>query len=218
MSDLNFKLATACAGCYAGATPQWEDALKTVHVYLSEVDGVHTFAFEGTTDWQEWIIDFMALEVPVMGYPFLGPVHLGLMRDVLAVEPRIYQYLRVNGWPPYYVTGHSKGAGEAILFTALMKQQGHPPLACRAFEPPQVGGHVLRDYLSDVDVQWTCTVNGHGRDIVTRVPFGPTWSHVNDPVLLTVPDDYDIGTQHRIPAVIAALSALLPADAVPTQP
>ncbi len=88
-----------------------------------------------------------------------------------------------------------------------MKRRGHAPLATRAFEPPQVGGAVLRDYLAGEDIAWTATVNAHGRDLVTQVPFGPDWCHECDPLLLTVPDCYDAATKHRIPAVLAALGA-----------
>ncbi len=189
-----------------GVVPQWTNHMKTVHVFLSMVDGVHTVAFEGTTDLQEWLVDFLAAPSPFYTAEY-GPVHFGISETMFSVADRIAAYFAGLGWPSYYVTGHSKGAGEAILFCAEMKRRGHPPLATRAYEPPQVGGVRLRDYLSDQDVKWTATVNVHGRDIVTQVPFGDPWTHVNDPIPLTVPDTYDIPTKHRIPAVIAALSA-----------
>lgn len=200
-------LAAACAGTYSGAAPMWEDKDRLVHAYLSEVNGHPCVAWRGTSSFQEWIVDFMALEVPTVADLWAGPVHMGLQHDVESVGPAIYATLLKMGLPPYYNTGHSKGAGEAILFHAYMKSRGYPPIFTMAFEPPQVGGHMLRDYLSEEAVTWSATVNKHGRDLVTQVPFGPTWSHINDPLLLTVSDDYDIPTKHRIPAVIEALAA-----------
>lgn len=197
-------LAAACAGCYSGAAPTWENGEKTIHAYLSEVQGLPCIAFEGTTDLQEWLVDFFA--VPIHFDPYIGPVHFGIFNGVWQIKALISNYLFGKG--AYFVTGHSKGAGEAILFTALMKERLNPPLACYVFEPPQVGGPKLRDYLSDVDVKWTATTNKHGRDIVTQIPFGPEWSHINDPILLPVPDEYDIPQKHRIPAVIEALAAV----------
>lgn len=197
-------LAAAGAGTYSGAVPTWENEAKTIHAYLSEVQGLPCIAFEGTSDLTEWLIDFLA--APITGNPVLGPVHYGIFRGVFEIVGHIAAYL--DGKGPYYVTGHSKGAGEAILFAALMKDMIRPPLACYAFEPPQIGGSKLRDYLSDVDVRWTETRNVHGRDLVTQIPFGPDWCHVNDPIVLQVPDEYDIPTKHRIPAVIEALAKL----------
>jgi hypothetical protein len=205
--NLNLRLAEAAAGTYTCAEPaQWHDAVDVVHVWLSMIDGVHCLAWEGTHTWEEWIVDFMALEVPFFADEVLGPVHLGMMRDVMAVIDPIYTYLASIGLPPYLNCGHSKGAGEAILFHAAMKARGYPPLATRAFEPPQVGGHVLRDYLSGEDIVWTATTNVHGRDLVVQVPFGPTWSHTSDPLLLTVPDSLDIPSKHMMASVLAALA------------
>ncbi len=206
--SLDLSLAEACAGTYVlGVVPQWTNHMRTVHAFLSMIDGVHVVAFEGTTDLQEWLVDFLALPEPFYT-PEYGPTHFGITETMLSVSDSIEAYFAGLGFPPYYVTGHSKGAGEAILFHAEMKRRGHPPIATRAFEPPLVGSRRLRDYLSDQDVKWTSTVNAHGRDIVTQVPFGDLWTHVNDPILLTVPDDYDIPTKHRIPAVVAALAVV----------
>ncbi len=179
--------------------------MKTVHVFLSMLDGVHVVAWEGTTDLQEWMVDFLSAPVPF--HSEYGPTHFGITGTMFSVVDQIDEYFKSLDYPSYLNTGHSKGAGEAIVFHAEMKRRGHPPWATRAYEPPQVGGKELRDYLSDQDVKWTATVNAHGRDIVTQVPFGDPWMHVNDPILLTVSDDYDVPTKHRIACIVAALSA-----------
>lgn len=204
----DLDLAKACAGTYEpSAVPQWQDAMKLVHVHLSVIDGVHVIAWEGTTDWQEWIFsDFMALSIPLFEHASLGPLHLGLARDVLSVSPAIIAYLENLGWPPYVNTGHSKGAGEALIFHGVMKERGHPPLRTRAFEPPHIGTEALRTYLGGEDIVETATHNHYGRDIVTLVPWDLlVWTSVVERTVLTVPDTYDIPTKHRIPAVIAAL-------------
>lgn len=220
IANLNLRGAEACAGTYAvGAIEQWQGRDNRVHAYLSMVDGVHAITHEGTTDWTdrsslaEWLIDFDAVPVlsPAQAY---GRVHRGLLLDVLAIVDQVEDYLARLGWPPYLLFGHSKGGGEVTLEAAEMKRRGHPPLAVRAYEPPQVGGIALRDYLSDVDYAWTCTTNCRGRDVITRVPEGlqlpflTDWSHICDPILLTVPDTLDPVAQHKIPAVLAALAPL----------
>lgn len=214
MADLKLalQLALACERTYTSSPAQWEDEAKTVHAFLSVQAGVHTIAFEGTSKFVEWLIDFMAIDNSVADHAAFGAVHRGFMRDVLLVGPAIANYLDGLGWPPFLVTGHSKGAAEALLFTAWMKQLGHPPLATWAFEAPRVGTAILRDYVDDLDISQTSTINAHGKDIVTRVPFEFGWVDVREPILLPVPDDYDIPTQHRMPAVVSSLQALQPQD------
>jgi hypothetical protein len=211
---LLLPLAEAALACYAaGAVPTWQNAATTVHVFQSTVGGLPCFAFEGTVDLAEWVIDFDAVETWVTNHPQIGIVHTGLLQtSQAAVDGFILPTLVALGYPKFYVTGHSKGAGEAILATALLKAGSCPPLAVRAFEPPRVGGSTLRDYLADIDGAWTRTSNAEGWDIVTSVPFGPTWDHPWDVrrVLLTVPDAYDIPTKHRMPAVLAAIQARSP--------
>ena len=215
---LLLDLAQTCAGTYApGAVPRWQGRDEKVHVYLSIVRGIPTIAFEGTTAWEErsalpeWLIDFDAAPV-TSPHDAYGRVHQGMAGDVSSVIDMICTYLGSQNWPRYYVTGHSKGAGEATLFHAEMKYRGHPPLSTRAYEPPQVGGHALRDYMSGEDYDWTVTKNVHGRDVVTlvpgglQIPFVTEWSHINHPLVLTVPDTYDLATKHRIPAVIEAIT------------
>lgn len=201
--------ALACAGTYeASAIPQWQDELKTVHVYLSMIDGVHCIAWEGTTDWEEWFIDVMAAEVPMFGHLRLGPIALNWARDVLTVIDQIDAYLKSLNYPPYDNTGHSKGAAECLLFHGFMKDRGHAPRHTFAFEAPRVGTSILRDFMAADLIDQTVTVNTHGKDIVTQVPWGPTYVDMRDPLMLFVPPTYDIATKHKIPAVIQALQAM----------
>lgn len=200
--------AQACAGSYdPNAVPLIQDELKVVHVFVSEVAGVHVLTFEGTHDLEEWIVDVMCAEVPFADYGDLGPVHLGMMRDVLAVKPALTAYLASLGWPTYVLAGHSKGAGEALLCAAVMKSAGKPANATYAFEAPRIGTTKLAAYLKDQNVSQTCTQNAHGKDIVTQVPWGPDYVNIVSPTILTVSDALSIGDKHRIPAVITALSA-----------
>lgn len=200
----------AAASTYAvGAVPVWQDDVDVVHVFLSEINGMHCLAWEGTHTFWEWVVDFMAIEVPIFSHPQLGPVHLGMARDVMSVIRPISSTLESLGWPPYLNTGHSKGAGEALIFHGVMKALGHPPLATRAFEAPRIGSSIMRAYVADQDIIQTATHNYHGTDIVTKVVPGPTFTDMRDPMILTVPDSYDIPQKHEIPAVLAALPPLL---------
>ena len=97
------------------------------------------------------------------------------------------------------------------IVAAEMKRRGHAPQFVAAFEAPHVGGSKLRAYCADIPGAETSTVNSHGRDIVTIVPWATPildWMSVKDRLSLPVPDIYDVVTKHRIPAVIDALNAL----------
>ena len=216
MTDtLLLPLAQASAACYAkGAIPTWQSSLRLVHAYHSLVQvgeaWVNCVAFEGTTDWQEWAVDFFAVQVPVIEHQQLGFVHAGFLLNVQAVLGGIVKELGALGWPPFYITGHSKGAGEATLAAGLMKALGHPPLGVRVYEPPRVGGEALAAYLADQDFAWTQTWNPDGRDLVTLVPEGPSWRHDERLVRLQVPDTYGIAQKHKMPAVLEAIGKLPP--------
>ena len=112
------------------------------------------------------------------------------------------------GYPPYDNVGHSKGGAEAPLFHGLMKERGHPPRRTVAFEPPRVGTQIFADYMAGEDYTQTQTVNSDGADIVTLVLPLPA-IYTRPPIVLTVPDGYDVATKHRMPGVIGGLKALL---------
>lgn len=210
LDPITLPLARAAAACYEpGAVPTWQSELRLVHVFHSVVNGVNCFAFEGTTDWQEWAVDFLAVQVPVFGHVLLGDVHAGFLLDVEAMLGNIVAKMSSLGWAPFYLTGHSKGAGEAILCHALMKTLGHPPLATRVFEPPRVGGAKLKALTAGDDLLWTQTWNDDGADLVTLVPDGLTWVHSGTRLRLQVPNTYGVAEKHRIPAVVEALGKLM---------
>jgi len=195
-----------CAGTYEGAPQQWTNDAGDVHVFLSLLNGIHTLAWEGTTDFREWLVDFTALQVPAHDHPELGPVHLGFLSNVTSVLMPIVKYLDSIGWPPFDNTGHSKG-GECLIFHGLLKGIGHAPRRTVVFESPRVGGPKMRDYLAQDDIAQTRTYNSSGPDLVTEVPFDhDEWVDMREPMILDVPDSYGIPQKHKIPAVIEALS------------
>lgn len=207
MTDpLLLPFAQASSACYvAGAAPTFKNAFDTCHCFQSTVNGVVTFAFEGSWDWEVWLTNFAA--VPIITHPRFGPVHSGYLLTIIPVLDQIEAKLRSMGGPPFYLTGHSAGAGEAILAAAQLKYRGLRPEAVRAFEPPVVGSETLWTYLADCNLAWTQTRNDDGSDIVTLVPFGPPWCQAPNKVVLPVPDTLGVVEKHKIPAVLAAISA-----------
>jgi predicted lipase len=204
--ELTIALAAPAAATYvAGGVPSFRNTAGTCQVFHTIVNGVHCFAFEGTVDLEEWIIDCLAVEAPIFDHPSYGRVHLGFYLDIKDAVSFILMTLGAMSWPPFYLTGHSKGAAEAQLAHAELKDARHPPLATRAYEPPCVGGTALAAFLAGEDIKWTQTHNAKGADVVTLVPPGPLWTHVGPPIRLAVPDTYEVADKHGMTAVLAAL-------------
>jgi len=200
--------AQIMAAIYADdSAPQFVNELKTFHGFVREApDGLPTISVEGTTDIVEWMVDIFCVEVPVATYRDLGPVHAGMMADVLSVIDQIEAWIRGDG-RPFRINGHSKGAGEGLLLAGALKNRGLVASQVIAFEAPRIATTDLRAYLAGIDIVQTATHNVHGTDIITQVPFGPTYVDMRAPGLLTVPDSFDIPTKHRIAGVLAGLGA-----------
>jgi hypothetical protein len=195
----------ACATYAVGAMPDFQNASKTCHVYHSKVNDVDCFAFEGTQSFNEWLVDFLAIGFEGYCHPVYGEVHLGFHCDIQEAVNWIVDVLDGLGNPPYYLCGHSKGAGEAILAHAQLKSINRPPLATRAYESPRVGKAALAAYLQQDDIQLTQTFNKFGSDLITLVPTEFNWLAVRLPLRLQVPDELTVAQKHLIPAVGLAL-------------
>ncbi|HTB47032.1 MAG TPA: hypothetical protein VK741_25670 [Acetobacteraceae bacterium] len=206
------RLAAPVSAAYAAyaarALPWFVSPSGTCQVYRALLGDVNVFSFGPTEDFREWLVDFLALDVPVKLHPSFGRVHLGFWDDMQDALAAITAALSGLGWPPYYFASHSKG-NEHILAGAVLTDSGHPPLAMACFEPPCVAGPDLTAFFQarQVPVLWTKTINATGADIVTQVPDGPAWQHQGVEIMLTVPDSDGIAQKHEWPAVLAALAA-----------
>ena len=144
------QLAEACAATYVGAKQSW--GTDTVHVFLSEAeDGTHVIAFEGTQSPREWMIDILGAmpEITTCDHDVLGIVHKGWYLDVMAVRDQIINYmLAMPDRAPFAITGHSKGAAEALIFAAECVSHGIVPVRVTTFGTPRPG--LLADLLADI--------------------------------------------------------------------
>ena len=208
MDQLLLDLAQPMNAAY-NQTPTFQNSSKTAHVVHTVVNNMNAFLWLGTEDWQEWVFDdFNPVAVPS---PDIGWVHQPSLDNVSEIMPQIEVLLSGLGWPPFLVAGHSKGAREAPIFHALMKEAGHSPLASRLYEPPRAGGSALADYLATENIIGTQTQNAHGADIVTLVPYGFGWENCCRLIELGVPDTFGIRDKHVMsPGVLTGLG-LLPA-------
>jgi len=165
LTDLD--LVQACAASYGGSAPTW--GTDVTHVYLSQAKGCNIVCFEGTKDIQEWLIDFEAVPADARGFDHesLGFVHLGWWTDVSSVADEIIAALKTMQGP-LACTGHSKGAGEALIFAAYAKTFGITWQRVSTFGTPHPGA--LNSLVTSADGcdYWNCDIP---HDWVPTVPF-----------------------------------------------
>lgn len=213
IDPLLLPLGRAAFACYDETIkPTWS---ARSHVYLTGatnipgvLDGTPIFSYEGTASDKDWLINFCALPWAEMQHPEVGLIHLGWHESVVSTFQYLVDYLSARNWPPFMVSGHSKGAAEAGLATLEFTLMGHPPLATRLYEPPKFGSILVTRKLAPYDVRWTQTTNDWGPDKITLVPDGLIWDHLINRVELIVPNHLDIAEKHKMPAVLESISKL----------
>jgi hypothetical protein len=206
IDPLLLALAQAEAMTYApNAVPTWTDTSATWQVFHTVVNGINTFCWEGTMDFAEWLEDFNPLEEASKD---IGLVHKPSLDNVRAVLPLITATLDGLGKPPCYLVGHSKGAREAPIAHAMLKEGGYRVLAGYYYEPPRAGGTMLREYLADQTIVATQTYNSSGSDIVTLVPEGSNWVDIRPLLRLKVSDGLSIRGKHIISGVLEGIANL----------
>lgn len=201
MNDpLLLSLAKPALDCYAaGANFVWQGEDKTSHLLHTVVNDILTFTFEGTSDLKEWVLDAFAVPLPVPGVPEVGDLHVGFSIGTLdAIQKYIFPTLSALGFPPFYLSGHSKGAAQAGQAHVILKSMGHCPLATRLYEPPLFGGEKAAELMQGDDVEWTQTFNSGRPDIVTTLPMGPSWKRHKSPIRLQVSDTLDLIEMHKM--------------------
>lgn len=206
----DYDLALACQATYGGGPQTW--GTDVTHAYLSEVNGVSVIAFEGTRDLDEWLIDFEAVPVDERGYDHadLGFVHLGWWRDVSSVADPIIAYVleqQAKG-VPVACCGHSKGAGEALIFAALAKTRGVRWARVSTFGTPHPGhlnglitaadGCDYRDMTDPADPI---------PDVPFYLPRPRPLTLVKAPAPLFNMPDYRFMVAHHVQNYVAALKA-----------
>lgn len=171
MTNLDLEIVSLCAGIY-----QYQGDVQVVWDHfddgtddevcwaLKHFDDHDAIIFRGSSDLQDWIIDFRA-------YPVItsfGTVHDGFHVGLDKVWQEIKPMLR----NPVVLGGHSLGAGRVSPMAAIMKKDGVAPIARYTFGEPKPGFQDLADYI--VSVPGKNYRNGDGKehhDLITDLPF-----------------------------------------------
>lgn len=166
------------------------DSASRMHVY----GDVHVF--RGSDDVSAWLADLNVSTVEVWG---IGKVHAGFYGALSAILPACLALPR-----PSAVVGHSLGAAMAILYAAVLAQQGCV-VPVYAFEPPRLcADDLMARWLKAWGVPFYATRNGC--DVVTQVPPDMTLpGELTRIGTAVVP--FDNATDHSIDRVIHALAA-----------
>ncbi len=198
-------LVLAAAATYAGGVPTFSGVGGAVRAYRTMVDDVAVYAIEGTHDTAGWMIDAAALPLPSqligsepghvlcaikflglpvlehdsVDHPDIGFVHGGIYAALMSIWPAMWETMRRDD--KVALTGHSLGAGCAVLATALMVALGKPPICAAFFAPPRVGFKKVHRLVDQVPT----AAYRNGNDPVTDVPFRarPLWLYEQRPLL-----------------------------------
>lgn len=202
-------LVLAAAATYTAPTATFIGLSGTVSAYRTVVGDTAIYAIEGTHDPLGWALDFMALPVPTHGtieHPNVGWVHGGINAALDSVWPAMSAAMAQDD--KYAITGHSLGAGLAVIATARMVALGHPPLRWAAFAPPRVGFKKMIELVATVPG----TGYRNGNDPVTDVPFRaePLWVYEQVPLRRGGQPARPPWEDHHIPLYVALEAALNP--------
>ena len=171
----------------------WNSQTDTEALVIREPECVSA-TFRGSTNLKDWLQDFkVAKEHPRADLIYepageVVQVHKGFMEDVESVSAGLTHAIRSlteqSGTeklknstvqnsslksPPIFVTGHSKGAAEAVLFALELQRQNLPIASVYLFGCPRVGNLIFRNIYNSVLYEETFRIVNEN-DIVPRVP------------------------------------------------
>lgn len=126
--------------------------------------------FRGTGNMSEWKVDMDAQQVPWADAPGSPPVHAGFQHLYRSIESELQRAL-VGAPSTLYITGHSLGAGLAILCASyLARQMPGRGMQVYAFAPPAVGGAAFVKLVQSMSSVLLLPI-ANATDIVPTLPM-----------------------------------------------
>jgi hypothetical protein len=174
MSITDRDVAELCLGIYPGhPSTTWDhfdDGSDPDGVCwgVKHVDDVSIVVLRGTVGLGDWVRDFQAWVEPIH-HDDLGPVHAGFYSGMRTVQREIEAKVPSGR---FIICGHSLGAARAAILSALLTQDGRPPIARICFGEPQAGFARLGEILAPIRQQRSYrNRNATDHDVITDLPF-----------------------------------------------
>ncbi len=149
--------------------PTFYDPVTDTKVLIQRCTNAIVISFQGTKDWKQWIQDAKFWKYKDDIFP---GVHTGIAEDYLAVAGSVRRAVTEEMTDlPLFITGHSKGAGEASLcaYDLCMRGFSNRIHSVTTFGQPRTGGGAYANkynrVLADRTFRWQ-----DAEDIVTRLP------------------------------------------------
>lgn len=199
----------ACHGTYEDGYPfdlvfQGEMNDET-YVGIKRFDNIDVVAFRGSSNLLDWMRNFIC--IPVYATELGYFVDSGFMIGLHTVWANLNSVIG----PHWICTGHSRGAGQAALFAAMMAAANRPPLALVTLAPPRIGERALRNAFTG----FPCRIYDNRGDPVPGMPI--FFDHPYDFITINVPapvnDPWGPWRDHHSELYGAAIAAL---DPMPT--
>lgn len=147
----------------------WDEVVPTPACYVGIKhlsSDTSLVCFRGSVTMLDWLRDFQADAIP-MYHPHLGWVHNGFLTDVLSNVGYLNNLAHRN----VFIAGHSKGAGDGLIYGGLRLGDGLPVLGAYLFGSPRAGGPRLTEVWSKTPLATHRNMDSGGHDKVTDVPF-----------------------------------------------
>ena len=138
----------ACTAIYDPIAPDSFDKVYRVGETVCgtvTISGIFYIVMQGTENVAGWIAD--AEVEHVTPYPVLGKLHSGFYKNLPALFAMLTPDIPERA--AIVVTGHSKGAGEAVQLAALLRIAGFIIIQCVLFACPNAGDSTFATWLAD---------------------------------------------------------------------
>ncbi len=159
---LALEAALLCQRAYASLTVESKET-DTQVLIENHADGL-AIAFRGTFNTEGWLRDLDIQKTTCEGMR----LHNGFLQDVLSILPKIDCEIPSRS-TPLYITGHSKGGGEAIVCGLLLRINGFNVKQVYTFGQPRVGNFAFRQKYNELLGAVTTRVT-HAADVVPWIP------------------------------------------------
>lgn len=201
--------AKLCQACY-NAPDIFDRVVFTSDVWagIKHYDDCSAIAFRGSTTLNDWLRDFRGW---MINDPQLGMVEDGFMAGLRDVLAHLVDEIEKPEEKNLFITGHSLGAAEALLFGALIQALGYGKTihSITVFGSPRPAGAKVKEILAPI----TIFSYRNGTDPVTEVPLRildlEPYMHPRDLISVNYPaaldDPWGLMAPHHIDYYIGAL-------------